>query len=62
MNLVDKDVEEKRMAICRQCEHFVPAMQMCSQCKCFMPIKVKISAVKCPVSKWGEFYRGNPDF
>lgn len=62
MNLVDKEEELKRMAICRQCEHFVPALQMCNVCKCIMPIKVKISSLKCPVGKWGEFYRYNPDF
>jgi hypothetical protein len=60
--VVDQDVEQRRYTICQQCEHFVHAVKFCNVCKCFMPVKVKLEAVRCPVGKWGESYRSNPDY
>ena len=41
---------QKRIAICRECEHY--RMFVCTQCGCFMPAKTRIRFTECPLKKW----------
>lgn len=47
----DKDLEDQRLAICKDCEHYLVTTQ-CSQCGCFMPAKVKLLYSSCPKGLW----------
>ena len=48
----DREKIEKRLEICRACDHFKPAVQQCSKCGCFMQLKTTLHRAKCPVGKW----------
>lgn len=47
-----EEVKEKRLEICRGCEHFIKITHQCKKCGCFMDQKTKIRAATCPVGKW----------
>lgn len=47
-------VAQKRLEICRGCEHFIKLTQMCSHCGCIMPAKTLLNHADCPVDKWGK--------
>tara|TARA_R100000742_G_C4204358_1_gene32547 strand:+ start:248 stop:436 length:189 start_codon:yes stop_codon:yes gene_type:complete len=56
-----KEVQDKRLKICRSCEHRSKKFLMifnadsCSVCKCNLKAKTLMSAEmggKCPVGKW----------
>ncbi len=49
---VPAEVKNHRYAICRQCEHFVPATTQCRRCYCAMGIKAWYAELSCPEGKW----------
>lgn len=51
---VHSEVAEKRMEICRGCEHFISATSTCKECGCFMTAKTKLPNAYCPIHKWGK--------
>ena len=49
---VDDNVQEARLAICRECEYlFKPSMQ-CKKCGCFVQVKTSLAPFSCPAGKW----------
>ena len=42
----------KRIDICKSCEHFFKPTGSCKKCGCFVRIKAKISTLSCPINKW----------
>ena len=42
----------KRIDICKSCEHFFKPTGSCKKCGCFVRIKAKISTLNCPIDKW----------
>ena len=51
---VSKEIHEKRMSICKSCEHFISATTQCKKCGCFMNLKTKLPHADCPINKWGQ--------
>lgn len=49
---LDEDVVEKRIEICRSCEHFIKDSQRCNLCGCFMNWKTRLTSAHCPIDKW----------
>lgn len=49
---VKREVAEKRMNMCKECEHFIKETKTCRQCGCYMEYKVKLRSVSCPLHKW----------
>lgn len=50
-SLVDDDVRESRLSICRACPKFTP-QERCTECGCFMKVKSAFATSKCPLGKW----------
>ena len=46
------ELKESRLAICRTCEYFKPALEKCRKCGCFMRLKTELENAKCPIGKW----------
>lgn len=46
---------ERRLAICRSCEHFDAAQARCRLCGCYARVKLSLLAERCPLDppKWG---------
>jgi|TARA_R110002020_G_scaffold346179_1_gene560039 hypothetical protein len=49
--LTDKEIN-KRMDICKVCEHYGEITRLCKKCGCFLPLKTVIKKWKCPIGKW----------
>ena len=47
-----EEKSQKRMNICKTCDHFIKTTQMCDVCMCIMPMKVKLAPASCPKNKW----------
>ena len=45
------DEHERRLAICQQCVHFVPAKTKCRACGCH-GLKLWMADMQCPIGKW----------
>lgn len=43
---------EKRINICKTCEHFDSYKDKCKLCGCYMTMKTRLSGESCPVGKW----------
>ena len=45
---------QKRLKICKKCEHYkdVPVLYYCNMCKCVLKMKVYLKGAKCPIQKW----------
>ena len=43
---------EKRLDICKKCEHFRSWSNQCGKCGCFMNIKTRFRSLECPEGKW----------
>ena len=52
--IMDPEIINKRMDLCRSCEHFINMTSQCSQCGCYMPAKTTLSNAECPVGKWNQ--------
>jgi hypothetical protein len=50
--ILPKEEREKRLEICRKCEHFKPDSSRCGVCGCFMKIKTALAVADCPKSYW----------
>lgn len=60
----DKELAQKRIAICEKCQYFKPRTRTCGTaiigdkvgdkktCGCFMDAKTKLSFSRCPFDKW----------
>lgn len=46
-------VSEKRLEICKECEHYWELLSRCNKCGCIMKFKTLIMHEKCPIDKWG---------
>lgn len=46
-----KDVQEKRQASCRACEHF--SSGSCLICGCYVQPKIAMPHEACPFGRWG---------
>ena len=51
---VIKEVAERRLNTCKECDKFFAPTTTCTQCGCFMIAKVRLSLGKCPLDKWLE--------
>ena len=52
-------VAAERLAICEQCDRYLPETGQCSLCQCYMKLKTAMANVKCPIDKWSEWKRGD---
>jgi formamidopyrimidine-DNA glycosylase len=46
------EVQNQRMDICKECEHYHEEQVRCKECGCFLEDKTSYSAAICPVRKW----------
>jgi hypothetical protein len=58
MNILDllkakNEMSERRLSICKECEHLNQKLVQCKKCGCFMHAKVKFHSSSCPIGKWG---------
>lgn len=51
---VPQEVIDKRLSICKTCEHFDSEYKKCNKCGCYLDYKVKLRTVECPIGKWGK--------
>ena len=49
---LDPQEIERRLTLCRGCEHFIKASSRCSKCGCFMAFKSRLRSAHCPIGKW----------
>jgi len=49
---VTEDEELERLAICYECESFVPETEQCAVCTCWVNLKTKLASEQCPKRKW----------
>lgn len=47
-------MSDRRLAICKECEYFIPKTSKCDKCGCFMEYKTLIKSSTCPINKWGK--------
>jgi hypothetical protein len=47
-----KEMSQRRLEICFDCEHFSKRSYRCGMCGCFMNWKTLLSYEKCPLDKW----------
>lgn len=45
-------LSDKRMEVCKACEHYDKKWKKCGQCGCFMEFKSLLPSAKCPLDKW----------
>ena len=48
---VSKEEQERRLAICHQCEFLIEGKR-CSKCGCYVNWKSRLEAWHCPIQKW----------
>jgi hypothetical protein len=48
----DLEIADKRLNICKSCDHLSREDMVCKKCWCFMPEKTKLLNVVCPLGKW----------
>lgn len=51
-NLAEKELAEKRYAICNSCPELIKLTKQCKKCGCFMLAKTKLQLATCPLEKW----------
>lgn len=47
-----EEVKQKRLELCKGCEHFIKLTHQCTKCGCFMDQKTKLRSATCPIGKW----------
>lgn len=58
MAIVDHELKEERLEVCRKCEFFEEKeiynvnVKKCKACGCNLNIKAMIIRMKCPKDKW----------
>lgn len=52
--IVSKEEKERRLNICKGCEHYTElcGQPRCNECGCMMLIKTELTTAKCPCNKW----------
>lgn len=50
--IADKEVSQKRISICVECENFINLTRQCKKCGCFVDAKTKVKSAECPINKW----------
>jgi len=48
-------VAAERLAICEECDHYLPETGQCSLCLCFMKLKTTMANTRCPLDYWFEW-------
>lgn len=51
---VDEQEKERRLSICRECQHYVSRVSSCGFCWCYLPMKTSFKRNSCPIRKWGS--------
>jgi Family of unknown function (DUF6171) len=51
---VDDDEKQRRMDICKKCEHFSDMLHQCELCGCFLEAKTRIKAFHCALDQIGK--------
>jgi len=70
MLFVSAQIRSDRLAVCRDCEHYVEKTASCGPlvkealtdsplCGCFMPAKARFKVSSCPLGKWQAFITPN---
>lgn len=51
---VSEAEKNRRMSICKACEHFQPTLAQCGVCGCFLEAKTRLVNYGCPLEepKW----------
>jgi len=72
--VADRELAEKRIAICEDCNHFRKRSRTCGTpiigdkvgdkrtCGCFMDAKTKLSFSTCPLDFWGSLQVSHSDY
>ena len=50
--VVNGNMQEERMNICRSCDQFDEQSIRCKDCKCFLEVKSRMATEVCPLNKW----------
>jgi hypothetical protein len=50
--LKNKEEIDKRLNICKGCDHFIKYTTQCTECKCIMNLKTRLTGASCPIGKW----------
>ena len=58
-NLIEKvfvssDEQKRRMALCKECEHFNDMLTQCRVCGCFLEAKTRLKSFHCALDQIGE--------
>ena len=48
----DQEKIDKRLEICRACDHFIKLTTQCTKCGCIMKAKATLKTAACPIGKW----------
>jgi hypothetical protein len=51
---VSKEVQQTRMSLCRECEHFDSLLARCKICGCFLEAKTRLAGFHCALDQIGE--------
>jgi hypothetical protein len=47
-----RKIADKRLSICKTCEHYEEDTSRCLECGCYMPAKALWPYSNCPIEKW----------
>lgn len=50
--MVDQAEQQRRLAICHECEFYDAQQIKCRKCGCKLNLKTRLQAWHCPISKW----------
>lgn len=50
--LVNENVKEERLSVCRECPAYDASQKRCKECGCFLEHKAKFAVDSCPLGKW----------
>lgn len=51
---VSKEIQQTRMNLCRECEHFDSLLVRCKICGCFLEAKTRLAGFHCALDQIGE--------
>jgi hypothetical protein len=51
-NCTSREVRDKRLDICKECERLFKPTYTCKECGCFMALKTWLKEASCPLNKW----------
>ena len=49
---VPETIQQKRYAICKECDRYIAATTQCTECYCAMGLKTWLGSYSCPLDKW----------